>query len=158
VFLDIKGAFDNISTRAVTVGMIKHGFPLNMINWYTNYIKNRSCYTKLGNKSLTTYLHKGIPQGGVFSPIAWNLAFDDLLSAFENDPTLAIGFADDGSLLISGPDPYTLVNIAQTSINTAVAWGKLSGLSFSHSKSTATLFHRGNSHPEKTYPNSILTT
>jgi hypothetical protein len=72
VFLDIKGAFDNISTRAITAGMIKHGFPLNMITWYTNYIKNRSCFTKLGNESLTTCLHKGTPQGGVFSPIAWN--------------------------------------------------------------------------------------
>jgi hypothetical protein len=152
VFLDIKGAFDNISIRAVTAGMVKHGFPPNMITWYTNYINNRSCYTKLGNVSLTTYLHQGTPQGGVFSPIAWNLAFDDFLSAFDNGPTLAIGFADDGSLLISGPDPYTLANIAQTSINTAVAWGKLRGLNFSHSKSTATLFHRRNSHPEKHLP------
>jgi hypothetical protein len=113
-----------------------------MITWYTNYIKHRSCYTKLGKKSLTTYLHKGTPQGGVFSPKAWNLAFDHLLSFFDNNPTLAIVFADDGSLLVSGPDPHTLAIIAQTSINKAVAWGKLRGLSFSHFKSTATLFHR----------------
>ena len=152
VFLDIQGAFDNITTQAITAGMIKHGFPPNMITWYTNYIKNRSCFTKLGNACLTIYLHKGTPQGGVFSPIAWNLAFDDLLSAFDDDPTLAIGFADDGSLLISGPDHFTLANLAQTSINKAVAWGKLRGLSFSHSKTTAILFHRKYSHPEKHLP------
>jgi hypothetical protein len=71
------------------------------------------------------------------------------LSAFDGGPTLAIGFADDGSLLISGPDPYTLVNLAQTNINKAVAWGKQRGLKFSHSKTTAILFHRKYSHPEK---------
>ena len=152
VFLDIQGAFDNITTQAITAGMIKHGFPPDMITWYTKYIKNRSCYTKLGNAKTTIYLHKGTPQGGVFSPIAWNLAFDDLLSAFDGGPTLAIGFADDGSLLISGPDPYTLVNLAQTNINKAVAWGKQRGLKFSHSKTTAILFHRKYSHPEKHLP------
>jgi hypothetical protein len=75
--------------------MIKHGFPPNMMTGYTNYIKNKSCYTQLGNASLVIYLHKGTPQGGVFSPVAWNLAFNDLLSALDGDPTLAIGFADD---------------------------------------------------------------
>jgi hypothetical protein len=70
VFLDIQGAFDKITTQIITAGMIKHGFPLDMITWYTNYIKSRSCYTKLGDAKTTIYLHKGTPQGGVFSPIA----------------------------------------------------------------------------------------
>jgi hypothetical protein len=59
------------------------------------------------------------------------------LSAFDGGPTLAIGFADNRSLLISGPDPYTLANLAQTNKDKAVAWGKQIGLKFSHSKTTA---------------------
>jgi hypothetical protein len=84
--------------------------------------------------------------------MAWNLAFDDL-STFDNGPTLAIEFADDGTLLVSGP--FSLINKAQTSNNKAVLWGKLRGLNFSHSKTTAILFHRKYSHPKKHVPNCI---
>jgi hypothetical protein len=62
VFLDIQGAFDNITTQAITAGMIKHGFLPKMITWYTNNIKNRSCFTKLGNAYIVIYLHKGTSQ------------------------------------------------------------------------------------------------
>jgi hypothetical protein len=43
----------------------------------------------------------------VFSPIAWNLAFDDFLFIFDEGPSLAICFSDDGYLLITDPDPIT---------------------------------------------------
>jgi hypothetical protein len=36
IFFDVQGAFDNMTQRAIEAGMIKHGFPLNMINLYCN--------------------------------------------------------------------------------------------------------------------------
>ena len=41
VFLDIEGAYDNVSIRAQVAGMIKHGVSANIINWYEQYLKNR---------------------------------------------------------------------------------------------------------------------
>ena len=34
VFLDIEGAYDNISIRAQVAGMVKHRVASNSINWY----------------------------------------------------------------------------------------------------------------------------
>ena len=150
VFLDIQGAFDNITHKAIESALIKHNFPPNIVHWYTNYIQNRSCTITFGASKIKRYLNKGAPQGGVFSPIAWNLAFDDLLLAFDLDPTFAIGWADDGCLITTGPDPTTLANLSQKAINTAVQWGKLRGLEFSHNKTSAILFHRKYNNTDQT--------
>ncbi len=39
VFLDIQGAFDNVSVDAVIKGMQDKNFPEVFINWYLSYLK-----------------------------------------------------------------------------------------------------------------------
>ena len=155
VFLDIQGAFDNITIASLESGMKAHGFPPCMINWYINYMKTRSCQSTLYDSTIVRFLTKGTPQGGVFSPVAWNLAFDSLLKLFDRSNVLIIGFADDGTILISGPDPTTLVLIAQEALAKISRWGSDNGLQFSPSKTTAVLFHRKYKSPEASLP--ILT-
>ena len=156
VFLDIQGAFDNITIDSLESGMKAHGFPEQMITWYINYMKTRSCQSTLFNSTIVRFLHKGTPQGGVFSPIAWNLAFDSLLKLFDRSNVLIIGFADDGTILISGPDPTTLVYIAQEALNKISQWGADHGLTFSPSKTNAVLFHRKYKSPETSLPSLTL--
>jgi ribonuclease HI len=148
VFLDIQGAFDNISLKSIEDGMKSHGFPDQMTQWYINYMKTRSCQSTLFDVTVARFLSKGTPQGGVFSPIAWNLAFDSLLKLFDGTEVYIIGFADDGLILLSGPDPHTLVNLAQDALNKITQWGQLRGLQFSPTKTTAILFHRKYKSPE----------
>ena len=156
VFLDIQGAFDNITIDSLESGMRAHGFPEQMITWYINYMKTRSCQSTLFDSTIVRFLNKGTPQGGVFSPIAWNLAFDSLLKLFDRSNVLIIGFADDGTILISGPDPTTLVHIAQEALNKISRWGIDHGLTFSPSKTNAVLFHRKYKSPESTLPSLTL--
>ena len=40
-------------------------------------------------------LSKGTPQGGVLSPIVWNINFDGLIEIFDGGPVFAVGFAYD---------------------------------------------------------------
>ena len=68
-----------ITLQSIEDGMKSHGFPDQMTQWYINYMKTRSCQSTLFGVTVARYLNKGTPQGGVFSPIAWNLAFDSLL-------------------------------------------------------------------------------
>jgi len=83
----------------------------------------------------------GTPQGGVLSPILWNLAFDELLDRIDpRGPVKAIGFADDLVLLAGGLDPNTLMDLLQPVINMVAKWGSDRKLKFSHSKSNAVLF------------------
>jgi hypothetical protein len=93
----------------------------------------------------------------VFSPIAWNLAIDDFLYSFDKDPSISIGFADDGTLLTSGLDPETLTHLAQSALRKATHWSSLIGLTFSHHQTTVVFFHRKNSSP-KNYLNSYSLT
>ena len=106
--------------------------------------------------TIVRFLNKGTPQGGVFSPVAWNLAFDSLLRLFDRSNVLIIGFADDGTILISGPDPTTLVFIAQEALDKISRWGLDNGLKFSPSKTTAVLFHKKYKSPETSLPTLTL--
>jgi hypothetical protein len=104
---------------------------------------------KKGTATLIIYLPKGTPQGVVFILIAWNLAFDDFLYTFDEDPSLTIGFEDDGALLTFGLDPKTLTHLAQSALLKTTCWSSLRGLTFSYNKTTVILFHRKFSSPVK---------
>ena len=86
-------------------------------------------------------LHLGTPQGGVLSPICWNVPFDELLETLNASPGItAIGFADDLVLLATGIDEGTLTDLIQQALNKAKTWLEKFGLSISPSKSSAVMF------------------
>ncbi len=140
VFLDIAGAFDNINQLKALEAMKNKGFPGPETEWYASYITQRSATAEFCGKFVTRSLKKGTPQGGIISPLCWNIPFDELLSEFNKGPIKAIGYADDLSLLIVGQDPATLTDLMQQGIDKAVQWGQKYGLEFSAEKSIAVMF------------------
>jgi hypothetical protein len=80
VFLDICGAFDNITSDAIVLAMERHHINPEIAGWYEFYLRNRLCESTLGDKKAFMDVSDGTPQGGVLSPpIGWNLAFNKLL-------------------------------------------------------------------------------
>jgi ribonuclease HI len=140
IFLDISGAFDNLDPGAAIRGMKKKGIPKLITNWFGQYLNNRYINTNINGIKARRKLTKGTPQGGVLSPVIWNLAFDELLDIFNTGPVKVVGFADDAALLITGPDPHTLADLGQTAVNKAVDWGKANGLTFGAAKTITVLF------------------
>ena len=97
----------------------------------------------LGDKEVCRSLTRGTPQGGILSPLMWNLLFDELLLRMQEfSAAKSFGYADDGMFLVSGICPNTLVDIAQPVIDCAIAWGKENELQFSTKKTVAILFTR----------------
>jgi hypothetical protein len=95
VFLDIRVAFDNITSDAIVLAMERHHINPEIAEWYEFYLRNWLCESKLGDKKAFLDLSDGTPQGGVLSrPIGWNLAFNKMLECYGNSPTHAEGFAD----------------------------------------------------------------
>ena len=141
VFLDIQGAFDNLDPEAALKGMSDKGIPGKIINWYGHYLRGRTVNIEYKGLKKTRFLTRGTPQGGVFSPLAWNLGFDSLLKLFDDDVVEAIGFADDCALLIEGIDPMTLRSIAIRAMKKAFDWGQSKGLKFGAAKTVVVLFH-----------------
>ena len=70
----------------------------------------------------TRKLVKGTPQGGVLSPILWNLAFDEVLSLVEGTAIKAFGYADDLALVGRGPDFNTNITQLQRVLDRITAW------------------------------------
>ena len=79
VFIDIAGAFNNLKTENALNAMRNRGFPEHFVSWYGSFVTNRIVNAEvLGSKSKRR-LHLGTPQGGVLSPLCWNVPFDELL-------------------------------------------------------------------------------
>jgi hypothetical protein len=79
VFLDIQGAFDNLSIKSAIIGMKDRGFPPLITSWYRHYLSNRCAEIEVKGTKVKRSLSKGVPQGGVISPLCWNITFDNML-------------------------------------------------------------------------------
>ena len=145
--VDIVGAFDNISHDAVSRSLDERHIPPSIKTWYLNYLKNRVLFSDLHGESVKRLIKRGVPQGGCLSPLAYNLATEDMLKKFTNTLVQAIGFADDTCLAISGKKPDYLARVLQTSLIKLERWGESVGLDFSAEKSQILVFSRRTKHP-----------
>ncbi len=101
ISLDIKGAFDNLSVEASIWGMVNKGLPPQIIRWYSHYLSLQSIMAKIKGVSTALSLTRGTPQGGMLSPLVWNLTFNDLLDRFNSVvPAQVKGFADDAAIVL----------------------------------------------------------
>ena len=116
VFLDIQGAFDNVSIDAVIKGMQDKNFPEIFINWYRSYLEYRMVAVNHEGVKVKRFLTRGRPQGGVLSPLAWNLAFESILQTFSKGQVKICGFADDACLIATGESPLFLRFLMQEAI------------------------------------------
>ena len=122
--------------------MEERKFPEWFTKFYRNYLEDRVIICRI-NGVIRRKLPRGSPQGGVFSPIFWNIAFDELLAIMNSDKRfLGVGFADDASLLIRGVDLPTMVSLIQAKIPEMLEWAKKYGVEFCPKKTTAMIFYK----------------
>jgi ribonuclease HI/retron-type reverse transcriptase len=138
VFLDIEGAFDTLSSEAIGRGMRKHGVEENLTLWYTQYLRHRVC--RVAGQTRHYLVRHGTGQGGVLSPIVWNFTMDSFLSEFNTGQVKAIGYADDGALVVVCHELSTARKLMQSALRKAYSWADRTGLRFSAAKTTAVIF------------------
>ena len=142
VFLDIQGAFDNVRPASIIKGMRDKGIDPKIVHWYRHYLRNRSMEAEYKGTRITRTLTLGTPQGGVFSPIAWNINYDPFLRLFAEGLVKVCGFADDGGLVITGRNLNVMMSRIQKAVDKALEWGEASGLTFSPAKTVSVIFTR----------------
>ena len=141
-FLDIEGAFDNVSYESVEAAMVEKAVNPLLIRWYMDFLYCRNISAEIAGVQRKRALTRGVPQGGVLSPLAWNLVFDSLLKAVNFGPFLGVGLADDGAIGMTGIDPGMMMQQMQQALDRALQWGTETGLNFSAKKTQVMLFTR----------------
>ena len=144
-FVDIKAAFDSISFHSIIAALEKRGVSKCIISWIVNLLCNRKVIYSLKGISLLKYMIKGTPQGGVLSPLLWNLVIDSLLSLLINSnpkPDFTQGFADDLVTAFTGEHLPTLIGHMQRTVDIISNWCKDNGLELSPHKTSLVLFTR----------------
>ncbi len=103
VSLDCSGDFDNIRFEGERRCMESQKIPY-IIRWYRNLLKSRSVLAQVQGLEKTIKPSRVSPQGGVLSPLVWNITLDSFLSQYKKGPVKALGYADDILLYIAGSD------------------------------------------------------
>ena len=141
LFIDISGAFNNLITEKALQAMRDRGFPEHLVSWYESFVTNRVANSELLGSKVKRKLKLGTPQGGVLSPLCWNVPMDELLELLNKiDGVTAPGFSDDLSMLATGKDETRLSEILEEALKVAKAWLEKYGLSISPTKSVAVMF------------------
>ncbi len=151
-FLDIEGAFDNVSFDAIERALRNKCQSDYVIKWIMSMIKSRSISMELHGSNRTVTISRGCPQGGILSPFLWNLVVDSLLSyTRDRIPCDLQGFADDLALMatINSPPPTSgkkgfdaddLRKSTQRSLDTISEWCNDNGLKLSKLKTHTVMF------------------
>ena len=100
VYMDLEGAFDSVWRHGLLFKLTKMGICGNTLRWLESYLEDRTQSVVMhGHISDINKSDIGVPQGGVLSPILFNIMIKDIPRV--NDIQLYM-FADDITIACSG--------------------------------------------------------
>ena len=141
VFLDFKSAYNLLSPPALLLKMWNLGFRGRMMYFLKAYLGMRTFQVKCGCLSDIFQQDTGLVQGGVVSPLLFNLMINDIFDNIPNEFSYAI-YADDCALWIQGRNATRIVQSMQTALDTVTEWAQHWGFTFTPPKCQAVVFRR----------------
>ena len=140
-FLDIEGAFDNLSFSSIKEALHVSPLDSSTASWIFSMVSNRNITFTLKNSQKRIKAERGCPQGGVLSPFLWNLVLDDLLKFSASQiPGYLQAFADDLMSIAEGNDVDVVWQRTQKTIKTIELWCESKGLNISSLKTKIVMF------------------
>ena len=139
VALDMSKAFDTVNTHTLINKIHKTNIPPTITKFLANYVKGRKAYTVFNNeKSKQSHLKTGVPQGGVLSPILFNIYMSDIPDPPEN--VYLYSYADDITTLSLHNDIQIAQDQLQPYLEKIHKWTIDNNLKLNADKSSSTLF------------------
>ena len=131
VFLDVKGAFNEIGVDNLIRGLRRFRVHETCVRFVECMLRTRTTYVHENGIEIPWKVEGGCPQGGVLSPLLWNLVVSEVLEGLiDKFPQLySQGYADDLSTLGRGIDLSTVSNHIQMSLDFVSKWCRRVGLS-----------------------------
>ena len=141
VFLDIEGAFSHATFKSIVTALEREGVSAGIIRWIYHMLSDRVVSASSGSTTERRVVERGCPQGGVLSPLLWNLVIMELQLELKNLSALYNqAYADDVALLNVGIDFGTVKDLSQRAIDTVDTWCKKRDLSIHPDKIEVVLF------------------
>jgi ribonuclease HI len=122
IFLDCEGAFDRTPHISIAKGLDRVQVLPVLKRWIMSMLANREVTATLLDAIRTMKVVRGTPQGGVLSPLLWNIVVDDLLVLIRRLLAWSQGYADDISLLQVGKHCSTVGGTMQVALNFVARW------------------------------------
>lgn len=140
VFLDIAGAFDNVSFDAVIRSIENRKFSTVITSWIKYMLSHRKITFETGSEKLTVQATRGTPQGGVLSPTLWVIVMDKLLCELHRKGFTATGYADDLTIECRGKYLDTISDRLQQALKIVEKWCMEVGLTVHPDKSELVIY------------------
>jgi ribonuclease HI len=122
-FIDIEGAFNNISYNAIVNSAKSFNISSTLIQWILKMLKSRIVTASLHDVTVRVNATRGCPQGGCISCLLWLMVVDSLLCRLNAAGGVwAQGFADDVVIFCSGKFANTVQSNMQRALHLAESW------------------------------------
>ncbi|XP_058978632.1 uncharacterized protein LOC109613882 [Musca domestica] len=151
-FLDIEGAFNNVTLEAIHSSLERLSVPPLLVDWIDVMLSSRIVNSSIGECSVRKTVTRGTPQGGVLSPLLWLLVINNILLDLEHSGTKVVAYADDVVLLIAGRFPQTITDLMQGALVKLSRWARCNGLGVNPPKTEFVLFTRRRKIPVLSLP------
>jgi hypothetical protein len=137
-YLDLAGAFDAVNHAMVIHKLAAAGITGRLLGWLQAYLQERTFKVLFeGEQSNARPITIGVPQGGILSPLLFNVLMSDFP---QTEGVHCSIYADDIAIYASGPDPAIVQNLVQTHLRRIEEWTKKWGQKISAAKSKAMVF------------------
>ena len=109
VFLDIEAAFNNAPVESLIQALYEMGTNRILVEWIRKVLENRRIRMEMAGVTVEGKTEIGVPQGGILSPILWNLIMNKLLND-RGETVEYFCYADDIAIVARGPVISTVVS------------------------------------------------
>ena len=100
--VDLSKAFDMVNLQKLISKIQQSTLPPSIVKWLSAYLRGRRSRTIFnGKKSRSRAIHRGVPQGGVLSPLLFNYYLSDL--PVPPPGIKMVSYADDLTIWTTGP-------------------------------------------------------
>uniref|UniRef100_A0A6M2DJW2 Putative rna-directed dna polymerase from mobile element jockey-like isoform x3 n=1 Tax=Xenopsylla cheopis TaxID=163159 RepID=A0A6M2DJW2_XENCH len=147
--MDIEKAYDNIDHNILELKLIRAKVPLSLTKVIMKLVSMRHLYIRSSSGVVgPRYVHQGIAQGSILSPLLFNIYTMDLIKDSESN-VKTIQYADDIYLYTSRSSLDDCISDLSTDVQEKSFWFQINKMNLSHSKNLAIVFtrHRAPIHP-----------
>ena len=136
VFLDIAGAFNNVSIEAIIESLLETGMNNAAFLWIGSLLRCRKIKAEWNDAMAIKRVVRRMPQAGVLSPLLWLLVMNRMLKMFDGKASKLI------AIIVTGKCLSTLSSIMNSTLQDISEWARSTGLDINAEKTDMVLFTR----------------